>query len=149
MQGEDSKHWHVVRTVELGACQADVWEVIGGFFTIHLWHPDIALTEIPVEQAQTRQLRRLLTFPGQPETTEELVSMDNDDCHYTYRWHSGPWGEAVKNYRSSLRVLAGDLDRTSVVQWVGDFDNPSDAISEFYQNGFRALLERFPLTGKA
>src|SRR5262245_30850856 len=92
------KHWHVVRSVVLGAPAADVWEVIGGFYTIHEWHPDIAKTEVPSEQTRTRQLRRNLTFPGQPVTTEELVSMDNDDFHYRYKWYAGQWGEEVKNY---------------------------------------------------
>jgi hypothetical protein len=141
----DDKHWKVTRTVELGASRETIWEIVGGFYTLHHWHPDIVLTEIPPEQVDTRQLRRLLTFPGQPKTTEELVSMDNDDCHYRYKWHAGDWGERVKNYHASLRVFAGDLEQTCVMQWASEFDYPTDAISEFYQNGFRALAARFPL----
>jgi hypothetical protein len=139
------KHWHVIRSVELGGTAAAVWEVIGGFYTIHQWHPDITETEIATEQTSTRQLRRTLTFPGQPKTIEELVSMDNADFHYRYKWHQGDWGERVKNYHASLRVLAGDLDKTCIVQWESEFDYPTDAISEFYWNGFRALQQRFPL----
>jgi hypothetical protein len=112
----DYKHWHVVRSVELGAPAATVWDIIGGFFTIHEWHPDISKTEISAEQTQTNQLRRILTFPGQPTTTEELVSLTNDDFHYRYKWHQGQWGEQVQNYESSLRVLSGDLDKTCVVR---------------------------------
>lgn len=145
---QDDKHWQVTRTVQLGASREAVWDVIGGFYTLHHWHPDIQLTEVPPEQVDIRQVRRLLTFPGQPKTTEELVSMDNDDCHYRYKWHAGAWGEAVKNYHASLRVFAGDLGQTCTVQWACEFDYPSDAISEFYQNGFRALAERFPLETK-
>jgi hypothetical protein len=141
----DTRHWKVNRTVELGATQHDVWQVIGGFYTIHEWHPDIELTEVPPEQTRTRELRRVLTFPGQPKTTEELVSMDNDDCHYRYKWYAGAWGDAVKNYHASLRVFAGDLGRTCIVQWCSEFDYPTDAISAFYENGFRALRDRFPL----
>ena len=143
MADDGYKHWQVVRTVALAAPRDAVWDVIGGFFTIHHWHPDIALSEIPPEQCDTRQLRRLLTFPGQPKTTEELVMMDNDDCHYRYKWHAGPWGEDVRNYHASLRVLAGDLDRSCTVQWACEFDYPSDAISTFYENGFRSLREMF------
>ena len=90
----------------------------------------------PPEQTKTRQVRRLVTIPGQPKTTEELVSMDNADFHYRYKWHAGEWGEQVKNYQSSLRVFAGDLAETCTVQWFATFDYPSDAISEFYLNGF-------------
>jgi hypothetical protein len=139
------KHWNVTRTVELGATRRDVWQVVGGFYTIHDWHPDIKAIEIPDTQTATRELRRILTFPGQPKTTEELVSMDNDDCCYRYKWHAGAWGEAVKNYHATLRVFAADLDRTCIVQWSSEFDYPSDAISTFYENGFRALRARFPL----
>jgi hypothetical protein len=145
---DDYKHWKVTRMVELGASRETIWEIVGGFYTLHHWHPDIPLSEIPPEQADTRQLRRLLTFPGQPKTTEELVSMDNDDCHYRYKWYAGAWGERVKNYRASLRVFAGDLEQTCVLQWASEFDYPNDAISEFYQNGFRALAARFPLAAK-
>lgn len=141
----EDKHWHIIRSVELGAPAATVWDVIGGFFTIHQWHPDIELTEIPRGQTETRQLRRLLTFPGQPKTTEELVSMDNADFHYRYKWYEGPWGEEVKNYKAFLRVFSNDLDKTCSVQWESTFDNPEDAISGFYLNGFHELQKRFPL----
>lgn len=148
MADEGYKHWTVIRTVELPASRDAVWEVIGGFYTIHHWHPDIALSEIPPEQTETRELRRLLTFPGQPKTIEELVMMDNEDCHYRYKWHAGKWGEDVRNYHASLRVMAGDLDQSCLVQWASEFDYPTDAISEFYENGFRSLRERFPKSSK-
>ncbi len=139
------QHWHVVRCVELGAPAASVWDVIGGFYTIHEWHPDITKTEIRDNQTQTNQLRRVLTFPGQPTTTEELVSLDNSDFHYKYKWHEGPWGEEVKNYKASIRLLSGDLDKTCIFQWQSTFDYPSDAISDFYWHGFEALQKRFPI----
>lgn len=142
----ESRHWAVNRTVKLGASAAEVWQVIGGFYTIHEWHPDISETEIPPAQTSTRQLRRILTFPGQPKTTEELVSMNNADFHYTYKWYQGLWGEEVKNYRASIRVFAGDLDQSSTVQWASTFDHAEDAISGFYLNGFRALQSRFPIS---
>ncbi len=139
------KHWQVNRTEALGGTARAVWEVIGGFFTIHEWHPDITHTEIPANQTSTRELRRILTFPGQPTTTEELVSMNNADFHYRYKWYEGPWGEAVKNYRASLRVFAGDQEQSCTVQWASTFDHPTDAISEFYLNGFRELARLYPL----
>ena len=142
------KHWHVIRSVELEARAAVVWDVIGGFYTIHEWHPDIVKTEVPPEQTQTRHLRRILTFPGQPTTTEELVSMDNDDFHYRYKWYEGQWGEEVKDYKASLRVFSGDLDKTCIVQWESTFEYPTDAISDFYWNGFRELEKRFPVGDK-
>ena len=142
------RHWKVTRTAEIASPREAVWEVIGGFYTLHLWHPDITQTEVPPEQLETRQLRRMLTFPGQPKTIEELVSMDNADCHYRYKWHAGKWGEDVRNYHASLRVFAGDLDQTCIVQWACEFDYPTDGISDFYEHGFAALRKRFDVPAK-
>ena len=143
------KDWRVVTTVELAAPARKVWEVVGGFYTIHLWHPDIALSEVPPNQAQLPELRRLLTFPGQPTTTEELVMIDNADFHYTYKWHAGAWGEKVQNYVADLRVLELDLDKTCIVQWSSTFTYTEDALTEFYWNGFRALQKRFGVPKKS
>ena len=138
-----SRNWKVVRTVELDSSASNVWEVVGGFYTIHLWHPDIAKTEIPADQTAVPQLRRVLTFPGQPTTTEELVTMDNADFHYTYKWHAGEWGERVKNYIAHLRVFEVEQDKTCIVQWSATFTYTEDALTDFYCNGFRALQKRF------
>lgn len=143
---DEYKPWAVTRTVQLGAPARDVWEVIGGFYTIHEWHPDITKSTIPTDQTCTRQLRRILAFPGQDPTVEELDELDNVDFHYRYHWHAGPWGEDVKNYRASLRAFRGDLDKTCTVVWSSTFDYPTDAISQFYQNGFAELSRRFPLS---
>jgi hypothetical protein len=137
--------WRVAQTVELGATAKEVWDLIGGFYTLHKWHPDIAATEIPTEQTETSAVRRLLTFPGQPKTTEELIMMDNEGFHYTYRWHAGAWGEQVKKYVASLRVFEIDDNKRCIVQWSSTFYYFEDALHEFYWNGFRALQKRFPL----
>ncbi len=143
-QEQGYKDWRVVQSIEVGATAEEVWEVIGGFYTIHEWHPDITELEVIDDQTKTRQMRRLLTFPGQPKAIEELVMMDNDDFHYRYKWHWGEWGEAIHKYYSDLRVF--DLKGgTSIVQWVATFYYKEDAISEFYQRGFDELLKRFPL----
>ncbi len=136
--------WVVTQSVELGASAAAVWEVVGGFYTIHLWHPDIERTDVPKDQLDQPKLRRVLTFPGQAPTTEELVSLCEDDFDYRYRWHSGDWGERVQQYRARIRVCDLDNSGRSVMQWTGRFYYTEDALSEFYWNGFRALQERFP-----
>ncbi len=146
MSKKPYKPWYVVQTVELGAPASEVWKLVGGFYTIHLWHPDIARTEIPPGQTETGALRRLLTFPGQPKTTEELVLMDNDALHYRYKWHAGLWGERIKNYVADLRVFDLTMSKRSIVQWSSTFSYTEDALSEFYENGFRALQKRFPLS---
>jgi polyketide cyclase/dehydrase/lipid transport protein len=143
--GEQWKDWHVAQTVELGASAKEVWDLIGGFYTIHKWHPDIHKSEVPPQQTETSAVRRVLTFPGQPTTTEELVMMDNENFHYTYRWHAGEWGENVKKYKASIQVFEIDDGRRCIVQWASTFYYFEDALHEFYWNGFRELQKRFPL----
>jgi hypothetical protein len=142
---KDDKHWHILQAVELGAPAKEVWEVVGGFFTIHGWHPDIAVTEVIPDQVETAAIRRRLTFPGQPKTTEELVFMDNENFRCHYKWHAGSWGEMVRNYVAEIKVFDISMEGRCVVQWSSEFDYTEDAVSEFYWNGFRALQERFPL----
>lgn len=138
--------WHIVRTVELGDTAECVWEVVGGFFNIHQWHPDISLTEIPENQTAVSPLRRVLTFPGQPKTTEQLIFMDNERLHYRYKWYAGDWGERVRNYVAEIRLFGLPESNRCSMQWSSTFNHPEDAISEFYENGFQSLLKRFPIT---
>lgn len=139
----DYRGWHIVRSTELRAPATAVWEVVGGFFNIHTWHPDIAATEYAPDQLSVSSIRRVLTFPGQPKTTEQLISIDNIEMTYSYKWVAGAWGEAVKDYVASLRVVATDMDQRSLVQWASTFRFTEDAVSQFYENGFRNLRARF------
>lgn len=134
---------HVVSTVELNASADTVWSVVGGFYTIHHWHPDITESDVDPEQTEIPMLRRVLTFPGQPTTTEELVKMDNPNRWYSYKWHAGAWGEQVKEYHAQIRVLEIVPDQTCMVHWSSTFRYKEDALSSFYQRGFDNLIERF------
>lgn len=145
MNSDEYRKWRITRVTELGGSASDVWNVVGGFFTIHLWHPDITQTEIVPDQLEISAIRRLLTFPGQPKTTEELILMDNENHHYRYKWHAGEWGERVKDYVADLQVIEVETDKKSLVRWASEFVYTEDAITQFYENGFRALRERFPL----
>lgn len=143
MNNKEYRSWDIVRSVDLNATAAQVWDVVGGFYTIHEWHPDIALCEVPNNQLSTRQIRRNLTFPGQPITTEELLFQDNDNFYYRYRWYQGQWGEEVQNYYAGIRVLDTDSDNRCIMQWACTFDYFEDGITEFYENGFKALEKIF------
>jgi Polyketide cyclase / dehydrase and lipid transport len=141
------KRWHVVQTVELAAPANIVWGIVGGFFTIHKWHPDITATEVLRNQSNLSPIRRKLTFPGQPKTIEELILMDNENFHYRYQWYSGKWGEEVQHYSADLRVFEGEMAKRCIVQWSSTFLYTKDAVSQFYWNGFHALQKLFPLPG--
>jgi hypothetical protein len=143
MNNEAYKNWRVIRTVELNAPAQEVWDLVGGFFNLHKWHPDIVQTEVLSDQTEMSAVRRLLTFPGQPKTTEELIFMDNENFHYRYKWHEGEWGEKVQRYVAEIKVLELELDQRCVVQWSSTFYYFEDALTQFYQNGFDALSKKF------
>lgn len=141
------KRRHVVSAIVLDAPADKVWEVVGGFFTIHLWHPDIQKTEIGADQTSIPELRRILTFPGQPKTTEQLVFMDNDGRCYRYKWHAGAWGEQVKEYNAQIQVVELVPGKQCLVHWSSTFLYHEDALTQFYQSGFNALAKRFGSPG--
>ena len=143
MTNEAYKHWRVVRTVELNAPAQEVWNLVGGFFNIHQWHPDIVATEILSNQTEMSDIRRLLTFPGQPKTTEQLIFMDNENFHYRYKWHEGAWGEKVQQYVAEIKVFEIELDKRCIVQWSSTFYYSEDALTQFYENGFAGLVKKF------
>ncbi len=145
MIAPEERPFRVVQCVELGAAAPTVWQVVGGFYNIHAWHPDIAKTNVPANQTSMTPLCRELTFSGQPITTEELIAQDNIAWYYKYKWFSGEWGERVRNYHAELRVIEIEPDRRCLVQWSSTFVYTEDAVSEFYWNGFRELQKRFPL----
>lgn len=145
MNSNNDKAWHIITQVELGVPANEVWEVVGGFFNLHQWHPDISTTEVPADQTAMSPLRRILAFPGQPKTIEELILMDNDKFQYRYKWYAGEWGEAVRNYVAEIRLFDLPESKHSSMQWSSTFNHPTDAITEFYQNGFLELQKRFPL----
>lgn len=149
MKPRKEKRWRVVRTVELNAPAAEVWALVGGFYNIHQWHPDIAQTEVVPDQTKISAVRRLLTFPGQPKTTEELLFMDNENFHYRYRWHSGAWGERVKDYVADICVFEVEQGRTCIMRWYSTFVYTEDAITPFYQHGFDSLIQLFGSPAKS
>ena len=121
MSNNSMQSRRVVQTVELGAPAAQVWDLVGGFFTLHQWHPDIVKTEVPANQTEVHAIRRILTFPGQPTTTEELLTMDNIGFQYRYKWHAGEWGERIKDYFAEIRVFETEMGRHCVMQWSSTF----------------------------
>ena len=143
MSNQIEKNWRVVQTIELNASVEEVWDLVGGFFTIHLWHPDITQTQIPEDQTSQHEIRRILTFPGQPVTTEQLVFIDNPNFYYRYKWYAGPWGEMVKNYHAEIKVVEIEIGKSCLVQWSSTFLYTEDALTQFYLNGLNALKKKF------
>ncbi len=139
----DYKDWRVVVVCELNAPAAKVWHLVGGFYNIDQWHPDIDISEVPEEQVEERDIRRKLTFPRQEPTYEELVFMDNENMRYKYKWHKGEWGEVIQKYHSQIQVVELELDKRCLVQWSSSFYYSEDGLTQFYKNGLENLVKMF------
>lgn len=140
---KEYKDWHVVTTCEVYAPAAEVWEMVGGFYNINQWHPDIAISEVPEDQYKNPYIRRKLTFPGQDPTFEELVFVDNANMFYKYKWHAGQWGEEIQKYHSQIRVIEKEVGQTCIMQWSCVFYYYEDGLTQFYHNGFDGLIDMY------
>ena len=143
MSDKEYKDWRVVTTCELNASAAEVWDMVGGFYTLPKWHPDIAISEIPEEQHESGFIRRKLTFPGQPPTWEELVFVDNENMRYKYKWHKGKWGEMIQKYHAQIQVIEKEVGKSCIVQWSSTFYFSEDGLTQFYHNGFDGLIKLY------
>lgn len=143
MSTKEYKDWQVVVACELDAPASEVWYLVGGFYNINQWHPDIAIAEVQEDQVTDRNIRRKLTFPGQEPTYEELVFMDNENMRYQYKWHKGAWGEEIQKYHSQIQVIETELSKKCLVQWSCSFYYYKDGLTQFYQNGFENLIKMY------
>lgn len=143
MNTTEYKNWQIVVACELHASAAEIWHLVGGFYTLSQWHPDIPLCEVCENQQEERNIRRKLTFPNQEPTYEELVFMDNEQMRYTYKWQKGAWGEITKNYHAQIQVVATELNKKCLVQWSSKFYATEDSVTEFYKNGLKNLVNLY------
>lgn len=137
------KNYKLFTEVELSAPASEVWDLVGGFYPIHHWHPDISLSEVPEDQGNERDIRRKLTFPGQDPTWEELVSMDNANMCYRYKWYQGTWGEMVQKYHAEIMVYELKPGETCVMRWSSTFFFSEDGLTAFYNHGYDNLIKKF------
>jgi hypothetical protein len=140
---KEYKDWHVVTTCEIYAPASEVWEMVGGFYNINQWHPDIDISEVPEDQYKNPYIRRKLTFPGQDPTFEELVFVDNENMFYKYKWHSGEWGEIIQKYHSQIRVIEKEAGKSCIMQWSCNFYYFEDGLTQFYHNGYDGLIKMY------
>ena len=98
---EKWKHWRVAQVVELGATAKEVWDLIGGFYTLHKWHPDIHLSEVPPDQTETAPeeqderdgKRQQVEAVELPRVVHDVLNEDGDALIYSGL--EGPTGLSV------------------------------------------------------
>lgn len=101
----------VSRSKQLDSSPDEVWKKIGGWATIHEWHPAIAATEVSEDGSS-----RTLTL-GDGGVVRE-TRLDQGERSYTYRFDESPL--PVKDYRSTIQVIPDG--EGSLVKWEGTFE---------------------------
>ena len=121
------------QTYDVGLDQ--MWERIGGFGTLHTWHP--AIDETRMGGADKREL---VLGDGGGSVFETLT--DSGETHYSYHIDDSPL--PVADYDATIRVQPSDGG--CEVVWTADFrsDGASDAeaqetIEGIFQAGLDAL----------
>ena len=128
------KHFNIIQTINLEKPADDVWKLIGNFFSIDNWHPDILATKVD------GILRRQVVFSGEyVNTIEQLTLFDPKKRTYNYKNVGGNWGKYVRNYESTLSVIENDNGKSSIVIWSGSFDSFEDSVTNFYRKGLDSL----------
>lgn len=123
-----AKPLKVIKTVEIAAPPAAVWDKIKSFDAINTWHPAFASDEIVKgENNKVGAVRKLVVKDG-PTFTEQLLAFSDKGRMMKYKIID-PSPLPIAGYVSSIKVKAGKQPNTSVVTWQGNFkrkkvDNP-------------------------
>jgi hypothetical protein len=128
----------IQRWVSLPEPPDKVWAEIGGFGDIAEWHPGIESAEVfDIED----EIHRHLTLGDGGLILERLV--ETGPHHYTYEIVESPL--PLTDHRATLSCVAEEGG--CHVFWSAMFEptDPSadDIISGFYEQGLRALRERY------
>lgn len=126
-------------TITLPVAADRVWQLIGGFDSLPDWLPYIPRSEVS-EGGRVRHLAN----PDGDTIIERLEAFDNRERSYTYSILQAPF--PVTNYLSTLRVVSIDGDRSSRVEWSGEFtpagvsdEDASRLFEGIYRDGLKAL----------
>jgi hypothetical protein len=121
----------------LSSDAADVWDFIGAFGDLDVWHPWVPNCTIS-SNGRTRTIDL-----GTTKAVESLVGPPSSEFAHTYVVEESPM--PVTNYRATLRV--DSLDQGCLFVWKAEFE-ASDAsatglIQRFFESGLAALKARF------
>lgn len=126
---------NVSRSKRFDASADEMWARVGGWESIHKWHPAIAATEATEDGSG-----RTLTLDDGGIIVETLL--DEGERSYTYRFEKSPL--PVEDYRATLSVRPDD--EGSIVEWAGEFEpagiedaEAAELVGGIYQAGLDAL----------
>ena len=124
---------------------SDVWQLIGGFETMHSWHPAISESEIFERGGITY---RRLTLTSGDTIVESMDEHSDEDKSYSYTMTDfGPL--PLSAYSATLSVvLAGNVG--SEIRFAGTFEVISvpnfvvaKAVSKIFRSGLDGIATHF------
>ena len=135
----------VIFRADLSSPANVVWNLVGPFDSLPLWHPLVAACTLEREKDGS-VLRHIRLRDGTPIVNRETAR--SDAAHfYSYELVEGPL--SVVFYRSTLRLIERGDDRCTL-DWASTFDSgnaPEDEVEQRVESligpGVRALSERF------
>ena len=120
---------------EFNAPAEQIWDIVGGFNSLSVWHPAVDKSELQEGGA----IRKLLLQNGD-EAFEELVNHSDELREYSYSIVKSSL--PIVEYFSTLKIFARGTG--SRVEWSGEFHSfgvPDDEASELIKGIYQAGLD--------
>jgi mxaD protein len=123
-----------------------LWATVGGFGTLHTWHPGVASTVL-TGNGSTVGDKRELTLGDGAKVYETLEGLDNEKMQQSYTITQSPL--PVANYHSTISVSAAGEGKANF-KWTSTFEaagapdaDAMNAVGGIYQGGIDALNAKF------
>ena len=135
---------YVIKSVNINAPAAKVWNKISKFSDLGAWHPAVAKTEITAGVDGKKGAKRSLTLQDGGKINEQLTAYNAKNKTMSYIIVDSVL--PVTAYASTLHVYSNGADK-SIVVWEGSFltkapadeKTASDTIGGVYDGGLSNL----------
>ncbi len=135
---------YVIKSVNINAPAAKVWDKISKFSDLGAWHPAVAKTEITYGVDGKKGAKRTLTLQDGGKINEQLTAYNSKNKMMSYIIVDSVL--PVTAYASTLHVYTNGADK-SVVVWEGSFlpkapadeKTASDTMGGVYDGGLNNL----------
>jgi len=138
---------HAQRQITLNATPDEVWQRVGDFNGLNLWHPAVSASRLLAGSNNQAGAERLLTLGNGATISERLL--EHSDSHKLYRYAILESPLPVRDYQSSLRVEPAPGGQ-ALATWQGVFvahgasDDEALAVVEgIYSGGLDQLRQLF------
>ena len=135
-------------SIDVAASADEVWQLIGGFNSLPDWLP-----YIPSSEATEGGRVRHLGNPNDETIVERLEKFDNAARSYSYSIIQAPF--PVTDYLATISVHQKAARSECRVDWSATFaakgvsdDEASTLFRGFFEDGLKALADRFASSGK-